>query len=370
VISDSIAQLRTWAEIDLSALRHNLSVAKSYAGDREIMAVVKADAYGHGLAGVVAALADEVRWFGVANVSEGLEVAANAPGKVLVLGPVLPHERAIAAANGFVVTVSSFDEAMAFDTLAKELGIKATLHLTIDTGMGRMGCLESEAAAIAEAISGLANVRLDGIATHFPSADEDANFTRAQISMTEQLRQSLPETRHFHLSNSAGLLEFAELQKSATLMRPGLMLYGLSPLPKHQKELRPVLSLKSRVTLVRELPPNHGINYGRTFITERAMRVATIGIGYGDGYPRSISGSGADVLIHGQRCPLLGRVTMDQIVVDVSGLEKLPEPGEEAVLIGEQGDQQQLATELAEKAGTISWEILTGITRRVQRVYR
>lgn len=345
-------------------------MAQDYAGDRQIMAVVKADAYGHGLAGVVSALAENVRWFGVANVAEGLEVTAHAPGKVFVLGPVLPSERAVAAGNGFVVAVSNFAEAMAFDEVARELGIKATLHLAIDTGMGRMGCFESEAVKTAEAIAGLTNVQLDGIATHFPSADEDPDFTRSQIAAAEELRRQLPETRHFHLSNSAGLLEFSQLQTSATLMRPGLMLYGLSPIPEHQAELRPVLSLKSRVTLVRDAPAGHGISYGRTFITAEPTRIAAIGIGYGDGYPRALSGAGTEVLIQGRRCPLLGRVTMDQIVVDVSGLEQPPDPGNEVVLIGEQGEARILASELAEKAGTISWEILTGITRRVHRVYR
>lgn len=370
MITDSTAQLRTWAEIDLSALRHNLEIARGYAGERQIMAVVKADAYGHGLAAVADALSDEVRWFGVANVAEGLEVTAHAPGKVFVLGPILPHERAVAVGNGFVIAVSNLEETVAIDAIAKELGIKATVHLSIDSGMGRMGCLVSQAVELARSIERLKNVRLDGVATHFPSADEDADFTRSQIATAEKLRAELPDTPHFHLSNSAGLLDFADLQPFATLMRPGLVLYGLSPLPKHQDELRPVLSLKSRVTLVRDLPAGHGVSYGRTFVTERPTRAATIGIGYGDGYPRSVSNRGGEVLIGGRRCPLLGRVTMDQIVVDVSGLEKPPQPGDEAVLIGSQGAQQLLATELAEKADTISWEILTGITRRVQRVYR
>lgn len=334
------------------------------------MVVVKADAYGHGLAGVVDALSDDVRWFGVANVAEGLEVTRHAPGKVFVLGPILPSERAIAVGNGFVIAVSSFGEAMSFDALAQDLGIKATLHLTIDTGMGRMGCLESEAVETAEAISGLTNVQLDGIASHFPSADEDAKFTRDQIARAETLRLQLPETHHFHLSNSAGLLDFAEAQTSATLMRPGLMLYGISPLPQHQAELEPVLTLKSRITLVRDVPAGHGISYGRTYVTEKEQRVATVGLGYGDGYPRSLSNNGAEALIGGQRCPLLGRVSMDQIVLDVSHLEEAPQPGDEVVLIGKQDDEQLLVSELAEKAGTISWEIMTGITRRVQRVYR
>ena len=242
--------LRTWAEIDLAALRHNLAVAKRYAEGREIMAVVKADAYGHGLVPVVEALADEVRWFGVANVEEGLEVSGHAPGQVFVLGPLLPAERKTAVEHEFVVAISSLEEARGFSALGKEVHV----HLAVDSGMGRMGCLEPEAVDLAREIQKLPNLKLEGIATHFPSADEDAEFTAGQIEKIEVLLNQLPETSHVHLSNSAGLLGFQQGQPFATLMRPGLILYGLSPLPDFQSELKPVLALKSRVTLVRRTP--------------------------------------------------------------------------------------------------------------------
>lgn len=358
--------LRTWAEIDLGALGHNLGIAQEFARGREIMAVVKANAYGHGLARIVKALAGEVSWFGVANVEEGCEVAAHAPGRVLVLGPILPHERKVAVEREFVVTLSTWDEAEEFEKLSRPV----SAHLAIDSGMGRMGCLEDEAADLLRRIRGLQWVTLEGVATHFPSADEDPSFTLDQITRTRDLLRSFPELKEVHLSNSAGLLGFAEEQSFATLMRPGLLLYGLSPLPQFQNQLQPVLSLKSRVTLVRYLPAGRGISYGRTFVTKEPTRVATIGAGYGDGYPRRVSNEGAEVLIGGRRCPVLGRVTMDQIVADVSNLESVPCPGDEVVLIGKQGDVEKpiLATEIAEKAGTISWEILTRMTQRVQRV--
>ncbi len=357
--------LRTWAEIDLGALRYNLQLAKKLARGGEIMAVVKADAYGHGLVRVVETLADEVRWFGVANVVEGLEVAGHAPGKVFVLGPVLPHERETVARQGFVVAISSWEEALAFEAV----GTSVKAHLAIDTGMGRMGCLECEAPELVRQIRGLRHVQLEGVATHFPSADEDPDFTDRQIEMMKHLVAELPDMAEIHLSNSAGLMGFVDSQSFVSLMRPGLMLYGLSPFPELQNQLRPVMSLKSRVTLVRELPAGRGVSYGSTFMTPHPTTVATVGIGYGDGYPRHLSNQGAEVLIGGQRCPLLGRVTMDQIVVDVSGLKSKPEAGDEVVLMGKQGDAKPiLATELASKAGTIAWEILTSITQRVCRV--
>jgi alanine racemase len=171
-----------------------------------------------------------------------------------------------------------------------------------------------------------------------------------------------------HAQNSAGLIGYA-LRGSSNLARPGLMLYGSSPLPDFQRRLRPALTLKTRVTLVRALPAGRGISYGRTFITPRAMRAGTLGAGYADGYPRHLSNAGAEVLVRGRRCPVLGRVTMDQIVVDLSDIPGAVEAGEEAVLIGAQGEEEILAGELAAKAGTIPWEIFTGLTARVGRYY-
>ncbi|MEM1297159.1 MAG: alanine racemase, partial [Verrucomicrobiota bacterium] len=277
--------LRTWAEIDLAALRHNLGVAREFAKGREIMAVVKADAYGHGLVRIVEAIAEDVAWFGVANVEEGCEVAAHSRGRVLVLGPILPQEREVAVEQKFVVTLSSWAEAEAFEKLGKPV----SAHLAIDSGMGRMGCLENEAVDLVKRIQELKWVKLEGAATHFPSADEDIGYTLEQIARTRELLNEFPDLSEVHLSNSAGLLGFAEEQAFATLMRPGLLLYGVSPLPEFQSRLRPVLSLKSRVTLVRELPAGRGISYGRTFVTKEPTRVATIGVGYGDGYPRHLS---------------------------------------------------------------------------------
>ena len=237
--------------------------------------------------------------------------------------------------------------------------------------MGRMGCRPEDFLGLVERIRRLGRCRLEGMASHFPSADEDPSFTRSQIRIfAELVSRARPEADcEVHLANSAGLLGFQEEMPFATLARPGLALYGVSPLADRGGELRPVLRLATRVTLVREIPEGSGISYGRTFVADREMRVATLAAGYGDGYPRHLSGRGACVLVSGRRCPVLGRVTMDQIVVDVSALEEV-RPGDEAILIGRQGDEEISAKEVAERALTIPWELFTGITGRVGRIYR
>jgi alanine racemase len=237
--------------------------------------------------------------------------------------------------------------------------------------MGRMGIAEEDAREVIREILRMPEVAIAGIATHLPVADEDEPYTQEQLARFQGLLAGIRElgvqAPLVHALNSAGLFRFPG--HAGTLVRAGLMLYGSSPLPGRQAELRPALALKSRVTLIRDLPAGHGVSYGRTFVTPRPTRVATLAIGYADGCNRHLSNQGADVLIHGLRCPLLGRVTMDQIMVDVSHLAEAA-VGDEAILIGSSGSQEILAAEVAAKAGTIAWEIFTSIGQRVDRVYR
>ena len=239
-------------------------------------------------------------------------------------------------------------------------------HLAVDTGMGRGGFLPQQLAEAIEYLSLEKNnlIHLKGIGSHLPSADEDEDFTRAQFDLFDKLVTSFKTDKefHLHLSNSAGLLGYHSSQTN--LVRPGLILYGSSPLPDWQEKLQPVMTLKSRISLIRTLPAGHGVSYGRTTILEKETRVATIGIGYGDGLPRSISGKGAYVLIDGKKAPLLGRVTMDQIMVDISDLPDC-QVGDEVEIFG----PHLLVNQVAAWAGTIPWEVLTGITPRVTRVY-
>jgi alanine racemase len=360
-----------WVEVDAGALRHNAGVARSCAGAGDLlMGIVKANGYGHGLATVAEVLDSEVDWFGVASAAEGIvlreEVGSEKP--IFILGATLPAERKIVVERGFVPTISSALEGDAYDRLALEHGRSQSVHLCVDTGMGRVGFLPDDPAVLARMVKGWKNLNFEGLMSHMPSADEDEVFTRSQVErfegVVEELRVAGLVFKYVHLANSAGLMDYTS--RSCTLKRAGLMLYGVSPLAEWQDRLKQTLKWKTRVTLVRDLPPGCGISYGRTFITEREpfTRVATIAAGYGDGYPRSLSGKGAEVLIHGVRCPILGRVTMDQMMVDVTELRKSVEPGDEVSLLG----GEVTAVELAEKAGTIPWEIFTGISQRVARI--
>lgn len=365
----SLAAQRTRAEIDLSALRHNARVCReACGGTQDVMAVIKADAYGHGKVPVAIGIANEVDWFGVASISEAQAIReAGVSTPILILGPILPQERELAVKSGFGIPISSLEEVEAFALLGTE-DSPVPIHAVADTGMGRMGALESDFPAVVKAIQKADTLTLEGVASHFPVADEDRDYTEEQIERFDSLVESLKLDSQvtIHLGNSAGILGFSEDLASSTLVRAGLALYGISPLGEpSQEKLKPAMSLISHITLIRDLPAGRSINYGRTFVTDQPMRVGTVGIGYGDGYPRSLSGKEADVWIAGHRCPVLGRVTMDQIVVDLTEAPTEIEVGTPVELFG----SHISVTEIAEKAETIQWEILTGITSRVARVY-
>lgn len=359
---------RCWAEIDLGALRRNAAMTRERAGGRtQLMAVVKANGYGHGMARVAAALTDVADLFGVANLDEAVELRETVSQPILILGPALPEERSLIAEHGFIPSISNFDEAAQFDRCAaRPVGI----NFVIDTGMGRVGALEPEALDALKRIAILPKIKLHSVSTHLPSADDDSEFTRGQLArfglLVRQIRQAISGNYKVHALASAGLIRFSE--EAFDIVRAGLMLYGVSPVPQFQDRLEPVLTLKSRVVLVRDLPLASSISYGRTFITPAPMRVATLSAGYADGCQRSLSNSGACFLIGGRRCAILGRITMDLLMADVTGLTNV-QVGDEAVLIGRQGDERILASEVAERAGTIAWEIFTGIGSRVRRVY-
>lgn len=355
------SDVRTWAEIDLEAIRHNLGVVRQKVGPQPgIMAVVKANAYGHGLREVAAAVREEAALFGVANREEA-RVLEPFGRDVVLLSPALPAERREILDRGFIATVSSAAEAAEF--------AGGRVHLKIDTGMGRIGCWQEDAVEVVREIAGLADVRLHSISTHLPVPDEDVAFTRGQLERFAQLaeifRRVVPGVK-LHALNSAGILRFGDWAQD--LVRPGLMLYGSASPGEYQPLLRPALTWKTRVLIVRELGPARSVSYGRTFVTERPLRAAVLAVGYADGFPRQASGQGAAVLIGGRRCPVLGRVTMDQIVVDVTDVPGLG-VGDEAVLVGRQGDEEILAADLAARSGTIAWDLFTGLGTRVKRFF-
>jgi alanine racemase len=379
---------RCWAEIDRAALRHNAKVVRNRIGSAEMLAVVKANAYGHGLVGVAETLADEAQLFGVANLQEALTLRETLPHPIVILGPATPEERPVIAEHGFIPTISSLDEVAEFsrvtgnpdlkplpgqgeaDAPAPGEGGNLAINFKIDTGMGRMGVVENEVFDVFKRVAALPNIEIHSISTHMPVSNEDAEYTRDQLvrfqRIVDQIRAEVPGSYKAHVLQSAGTLAFN--QPTFEIVRAGIMLYGISPLPEFRDLLNPVMTWKTRVCLVRDVPKGSSISYGRTFIAPRNMRVATLSAGYADGYPWHLSNRGAGVLVRGKRCPLLGRVTMDLMVIDVSELADV-QVGDDVVLMGRDGSEEIPCSELAEKAGTITWEIVTRIGVRVRRVY-
>ena len=328
------------------------------------MAVLKAGAYGHDIKQIGKALDSEnVAFFGVASVIEARKLAKiGVSTRIYLLGATFPDERAEVVAHRWTPCISSVEEAEHFNQLNNG-NAALPIHITLDTGMGRGGFLPHTLNDAVETLRTFPNISIEGIGSHLPSADEDKEFTQAQFQTFEQAVKGCDFVfRYIHLSNSAGLLDY---QSDVTnLVRPGLMLYGSSPIPEYSDSLKPVMSLKSRISIVRELPKGHGISYGRSTILEKDSRIATIGIGYGDGYPRCAGFNQAEVYIRGQRAPILGRITMDQIMVDVTHIPDAAS-GDEVELFGSNIPVSEVAT----KANTIPWEILTRITPRVTKVY-
>lgn len=359
---------RAWAQVDTDAMKHNLRVVRRVLPEHKQMAIVKAEAYGHGLEGVVKALDDEdIAFFGVATVGEAQRVK-EAGCKIcpFILGPCFPAERELIVQNGWRAALSSLQEAEHFNSLGRLYGKKVHLHISVDTGMGRAGLLPNDLPGIGEALSNYEHLDVEGVYSHLSAASDDISFTHRQIRSFEravkELQESL-ELPHRHLCSSSAVFNYSA--PSTNMVRLGRILYGYSPMPSpYNKELRNTLTLYSRVTLVRTLPDNHGVSYNHTYITTGSTKVATIGIGFGDGYLHYLSNTGARIYLNGSYCPVLGRITMDQIMVDVSHLSAV-EPGDVAEIMGENVPWQELTT----RARTIPSNVITSISARVPRVY-
>lgn len=367
---------RLWAEISADALAHNIALLKQRYGPTRLMAVVKADAYGHG-ASLVAPLCAEhgLRDFGIATPAEGATLRTLLPAEadIYLLGPSFPEEAAAIVYHRLTPLVSSPETAQALSKAAVELGGAADVHLDLDTGIGRAGIQIADAPAFLSLLDRLPCLRVTGLATHFVNADDDPIDAAAQHQLFTQFLKSLgprAETLLIHASNSPAALNLISEARHG-MIRPGLLLYGIEPTPNIFAELdahyQPILSLKTRVTLCRFLAGGANISYGRAYtVPPGGGTYATLGVGYGDGYPRRFSNNGS-VLIHGRHAPICGRVCMDQIVVDVSQIPGV-QAGDIATLIGSDGAETITASSLAAALRTTPHEITTSLTARVPRV--
>jgi alanine racemase len=369
--------LRCWAEIDLAALERNLRLIRaSLPPHMRYVAVVKADAYGHGVHHVAARLMHAgADLFAVANVIEAATLREIGPGwPILILSPLLPGEDQALADGDMAATVSSEDEVRRFDAVGRAAGRIVPVHLKIDTGMGRVGVWHAYAPDLYAKVIASRHLRLAGVFTHFASPDDDAAFTaeqRARFLTALGKCDGLKTDELFvHADNSAGI-ETLPGASVFNAVRIGLLQFGVLPHPNSllsQVRTEPVFSFHTRVGLVKRLPQGTTISYGRTHTLRRDATLAVLCAGYADGMPRAASNR-AHVLIHGRRCPVVGRVTMDQTVVDVTDAPPVA-CGDQVVLVGRQGAAEISLTEFSRAAETIPWETLTSVTKRVPRVYK
>jgi alanine racemase len=361
----------TWLEIDQSAIASNTRLLKDMIGaDTELMAVVKANAFGHGAVAVSAtALLNGASWLGVASVNEaeGLRTAGiDAPILVLGYTPLWAAPQVIR--YDLAIALYDLDLARGFDRAARDMNARINAHVKIDSGMGRLGLLPEQAMSFFRAARSLRNLNIEGIFTHFASAESDPAYTRDQLrvflDVIEPLRAGGFEFRYIHASNSAGTLNLPEARFN--LVRAGIALYGLNPGAALPDGFRPAMTWKTTIAQVKTLPPGSSVGYGNTYRTRDVERIAVIPVGYADGFRRSPKNWGY-VLVGGQRAPLVGRVSMDQSTINVTNIPDAA-IGSEVVLIGRQGEETLTAEDVAERLGTINYEVVSTILARVPRV--
>lgn len=358
-----------WAEVDLRALTANLRSMKSCVGRSRILFVIKGNAYGHGLAPVsrAAEASGLVYGLGVSSIEEGIVVRdAGVKLPILVLGSLYPFESFQAALEyRLIPTVASLEGARRLKEAVRRFTKTQRIpcHLKLDTGMGRIGVRWPAGLQVVESILAEPRLHLQGVYTHFACAETSRSFTMLQLKSFLRARRDILQLGVrplFHAANSAAAIKIPSSRLD--MVRPGLAVYGL-----FGKVFKPTLGLKSRIVFIKNVKSRTPLSYGGMFRTRRPSRIATLPIGYADGVPRSLSNK-TQVLVQGRRCPVAGNITMDMLMIDVTGIPGV-RVGEEAVLIGRQGRQEIFASELAQLAGTIPYEIVTGISARVPRLY-
>jgi alanine racemase len=367
---------RAWAEIDLAAFRHNLACARKAASGAQVWPVLKANAYGHGASELALACAEAgVDRIGVGDSSEALKLReAGIEVPLLVLGTVIEAELPALLRHDIEVGAHSEGRARSLGAFAQAHGSRLGVHLKIDTGMTRLGVLPEAALRVAQAITDEPGLELRGLMTHFPAlngcADPQTVRQHQQfLQIADQIRQARIDIPAVHCANSAAL--FTDLDPIGDAVRPGISLFGILPVELvGQTALQPVLSLHTQIVFLKDISAGRAVGYGGHWKAHRDTRLATLPIGYADGIPYRLGDSGRGVaLVRGQRCPIVGAISMDYCTVDVGHVPGV-DVGDTATLIGRQQDQTILASELADAAGTIPYEITCSIGARVQRVYR
>jgi alanine racemase len=365
----------TWAEIDLEAIAFNIRAFKRHLGEKvKLMAVVKANAYGHGAIPVAeSALAAGAEMVAVHRMIEGIELRkAGIQAPILIMGYTPPDGAELAAAWQLTPSLMTVEFAQALSRRAVALGLKIPVHIKVDSGMSRFGLMPEEVTGFLHSIASLPGIYLEGLFTHFATADwADQSYTRQQLSVFINVqtatRQAGFEFPLVHAANSAAMMILPEAHFDA--VRPGIAMYGLAPSNEWASpfEIRPALTLKSLVSRIRLLPAGVGVSYGRTYVTTRPTLAALVPVGYGDGFHRSLSNKGS-VLIRGRRASILGRVCMDQLVVDASDIPEVQQD-DEVVLVGKQGEGSIWAEEVATLTGTLNYEVTSSLLPRVARLY-
>lgn len=367
-----------WAEINLDNLAHNIREVRRLAEKQsQVMAVIKADGYGHGAAKVAQTLLDNgADCFAVAVLDEAIELRnAGFEVPIFILGYTQPERAAEVVKYDLEQSVYSFEAAKALSAEAIAQGKTARLHIKVDTGMGRIGFkADDEAVDIVRSIHALPGINIKGIFTHFAVADEvDKSYTELQFKKFRWICDNLEEKgikiEIKHCGNSAAIIDLPEMHLD--MVRAGIMLYGLAPskaVKLNKLALKEVMSLKVKISHVKELEPGQSVSYGRKFVADRRSKIASLPIGYADGYTRLLTGK-AEALVKGKRVPVVGSICMDQCMIDITGIEDIA-VGEEVVLFGEQLGGFISIDEIAEKLGTINYEVVCMISRRVPRVYK
>ena len=366
---------RTYAEVDLDAISHNIEAVRRRAAGKKLLCVLKADAYGHGAAAGARRLRDQCDFFGVACMEEAVELRRQGIDKpILLLGYTSPQEFPLAVKYDLRTAIFRREDGEALSAEALRQGRQAKVHFAVDTGMSRIGFqVTEEAAEDCRYLAGLTGLRAEGMFSHYATADEkDLSKARAQYDrfcrFDRMLKDRGVKIPLRHLDNSAGIMNFGG---EFEMVRSGIVTYGLYPSAEVNRRLlplEPVLQWKTSVSFVKWLEPGREVSYGGTYRTEERRRVATVPIGYADGYPRSLSGK-FYVLIRGRRAPILGKVCMDQIMVDVTDIPEV-EAETPVTLVGRDEGKTIAVEEIAQAAGTFNYEFICGIARRVPRMYR